>query len=244
MQMPHPPWRNLYHFALLCVPAISQSTPTAILPQSLRVSIPQCGHSCLASFLSQTLSPELCSEQDTLDCICSRYSTTGFTVGELALACLRTACPPDIVQDVSPVYGICEGRIGSVTAFHDVITVASLLPTTASTSSKERLATVQPRIQDERQSSHPQDDNFSDLIFCDYRSYSFCRIHYSHRWSFAILFDDNTSTKRGAHPKSIVNDNSDCGPHIGRRGSFHPNTWSSGCDVPAPARKVKGGDGE
>jgi len=97
------------------------STPNS-LPQALQQNVPQCAQSCLRSSLDERF-PVACSGQESLQCLCSRYSNAGESLGEVALGCIYLSCPMEDAQaSLSSTYGICLGQKDAVMPTKSVLT--------------------------------------------------------------------------------------------------------------------------
>jgi hypothetical protein len=79
-----------------------------------------------------------CSGQDSIQCLCSRYSNGGDSLGEVALGCVFSGCSM-VDQGVASAYNVCLGQKDAVMPTRTVLTVvASSAPRTTSTSSLSR----------------------------------------------------------------------------------------------------------
>lgn len=104
------------------------------LPKRLDDIVPTCAEPCVNSYISQYWVPGRCSNSTDFGCLCSRYSQSGYTVGEIALACVSSSCPQAQPAQVSQIYNVCGGQSGAVTATHTILTVL-VSPTPSSTTS-------------------------------------------------------------------------------------------------------------
>lgn len=59
-----------------------------------------------------------------MECLCSRYSSTGFTLGEIGLGCVYSECL-DVDERAANVYRICDGVFSAVVPTHEKLTVLS-----------------------------------------------------------------------------------------------------------------------
>ncbi|KAF2453622.1 hypothetical protein BDY21DRAFT_355553 [Lineolata rhizophorae] len=124
--------RHLYIIFLSLAAALPQQDSSPALPSSLQSSdIPRCAQSCLGSAIYDTFSLA-CSTSPGIDCLCSEYSTRGFTLGEAALSCVLSDCLPDD-QDIF-VYNICDSRSEAAVPTHDTLTVTTTPRGTPATS--------------------------------------------------------------------------------------------------------------
>jgi hypothetical protein len=105
-------------------------------PQSyaaeLQDSVPRCAQQCLTSYITQDY---YCPRQDA-DCLCSHYSSRGYTLGELAVICLEQYCQDTSTAEKWAAYTLCNSRTRAVSPTHSTLT----LPATTAT----RLATSRP----------------------------------------------------------------------------------------------------
>ncbi|KAH7384365.1 hypothetical protein DE146DRAFT_668431 [Phaeosphaeria sp. MPI-PUGE-AT-0046c] len=133
----------LRHFKRLCItsatliaasPLATVAPKSSSLPTALQKSVPQCAQSCLQASLAAKF-PVACSGQETIQCLCSRYSNSGESLGEVALGCVYSACSVDDPMGAA-AYNVCLGQKDAVMPTNRVLTVvASNTPRTASTSS-------------------------------------------------------------------------------------------------------------
>ncbi|KAI9678054.1 MAG: hypothetical protein M1817_005998 [Caeruleum heppii] len=94
------------------------------LPDELVSLIPSCGQPCLASFISSSWPS--CSSTDSIDCLCRSTSTSGYTLGERAVQCVASGCPPTLERrTMRSIYGICEGRPDARPNTHSTLTATS-----------------------------------------------------------------------------------------------------------------------
>ncbi|KZM24748.1 uncharacterized protein EKO05_0005291 [Ascochyta rabiei] len=122
----------LSHFIRLCI--ISASLITAVphnvvptvtsvpasLPSQLQQNVPSCAHSCIRSSLSERF-PIACTAQDDIGCLCSRYSTIGESLGEVALGCVYAACGK--IDAAASAYNVCLGQRNAVLPTKTALTV-------------------------------------------------------------------------------------------------------------------------
>ncbi|OCL10392.1 hypothetical protein AOQ84DRAFT_217727 [Glonium stellatum] len=125
-------FNRLVIFSSTLIAALPQHpTSTSLhtsLPSSLQSSIPACAQPCVASSLYDQF-PLSCTSQGDLNCLCSHYSTSGLSLGEVALGCLYAACPSEPGSLTATVYNICLGQRNAVEPTHSALTVTAL-PTT------------------------------------------------------------------------------------------------------------------
>jgi hypothetical protein len=117
------------------------STPTSTsLPSALQRSVPSCAQSCLQASLAEKF-PVACTGQEGIQCLCSRYSNNGESLGEVALGCVYSGCSM-VDQGVASAYNVCLGQRDAVMPTKSVLTVvASSAPRTSSMSSSKAIAT-------------------------------------------------------------------------------------------------------
>lgn len=99
------------------------------LPQALQAAVPLCAQPCVASNIQQGYLSSTCTSAGNIHCLCSHYSSSGFTLGEISLSCLRENCPESTFGNSGALYGICSGHEVAVSATHSTLT----LPATATT---------------------------------------------------------------------------------------------------------------
>ena len=83
------------------------------LPTALTNVIPDCASCCVESFISDNYPISTCPNDLDLDCLCTNTTPSGLTLGQAALACLRSGCP-DGGSDPLTLYNICSGVPGAI----------------------------------------------------------------------------------------------------------------------------------
>ena len=117
------------------------SVPTT-LPIEIQQDVPSCAHSCIRTSLSERF-PVACTAQGDIECLCSRYSTKGESLGEVALGCVYASCGS--IDTAASAYNVCLGQKNAVLPTKTALTVvpsstsstpsrSSTLPTTTLTS--------------------------------------------------------------------------------------------------------------
>lgn len=137
-------------FVILASPLQAAPTVTSTpqsLPPALQQNVPSCAQSCLRASLNERF-PVACSGQESLHCLCSRYSTMGESLGEVALGCIYLSCSiEDNKESLSSAYGICLGQKDAVMPTKSALTYVVTSPTrTATPSSMQSVATTTPTI--------------------------------------------------------------------------------------------------
>jgi hypothetical protein len=140
----------LRHFKRLCItsatliaasPLATVVSKATSLPSALQQAVPSCAQSCLQASLAEKF-PVACSGQDSIQCLCSRYSNGGDSLGEVALGCVISGCSM-VDQGVASAYNVCLGQRDAVMPTKTVLTVvASSAPSTTSTPSSKTVATT------------------------------------------------------------------------------------------------------
>jgi hypothetical protein len=122
------------------------STPSA-LPDALQKAVPSCAQSCLRASLDERFAVA-CSGQEGIQCLCSRYSSMGESLGEVALGCMYLSCSKaDIQNSADSAYGVCLGQKDAVMPTKTALTyVVTSAPSTTSTPSTKSAATNAPTI--------------------------------------------------------------------------------------------------
>lgn len=119
---------------------------TVALPAKLLSSIPTCAQSCVSTEVTEFLVPSECNNSDDAACLCSHYSTSGFTLGEFVLGCMIEHCPQDVVNASGHQgYSLCSSYSNAAVPTHSVLTMTtSYQPTTSTPSSQTTQPTAIP----------------------------------------------------------------------------------------------------
>ncbi len=99
-------------------------------------AVPVCARFCLQKFIAESFPVSICSSQQNLECLCTRKSTSGYTLGEGALRCVALACLNETVRDAA-AYGICSGIRNALPNTHGTITATVVPATRATTASMD-----------------------------------------------------------------------------------------------------------
>ncbi|KAI8932159.1 hypothetical protein NX059_011042 [Plenodomus lindquistii] len=102
----------------------------------LQQHVPSCAQSCVRSSLDDRF-PVACTAQEDVDCLCSHYSNTGESLGEVAVGCVYASCSS--LDRIDSAYGICLGRQEAVKPTKTALTytvIASSTPRPTSLSSQ------------------------------------------------------------------------------------------------------------
>ncbi|KAJ8105841.1 hypothetical protein OPT61_g9938 [Boeremia exigua] len=168
----------LSHVKRLCIISASliaaaphNATPTVTLtpsglPTELQQDLPSCAHSCIRQSLSEHF-PVACTAQGDIQCLCSRYSRIGESLGEVALGCVYASC--ESIDTAALAYNVCLGQKNAVLPTKTALTVVpsrassrtSQAATSASTSSTR--ATITPITKTTLQTQV----SFSQSVFVD-----------------------------------------------------------------------------
>ena len=101
----------LYFF--LPLPILAGQPSTASLPPAVAQAIPTCASTCVQSFIADEFPTSICSFPQDLDCLCTKNSKFGFTLGEGSLRCVITDCSglgvPLSEQQELQAYSVCTG---------------------------------------------------------------------------------------------------------------------------------------
>jgi len=144
----------LSHFKRLCVtsatliaasPLATVVSRSTSLPAVLQQGVPSCAQSCLQASLAEKF-PVACSGQEGVQCLCSRYSNNGESLGEVALGCVYSSC--SMAEKAAPsAYNVCLGQRDAVIPTKTALTiVATSAPRTSSTSSSSTRSVATPTI--------------------------------------------------------------------------------------------------
>lgn len=102
------------------------------LPDQLQTAVPSCAQSCISAYITQEYGA--CAADDYL-CLCSQYSSSGFTLGELAYGCLSISCDEQtVLQDEQDLWNICYADVDAVDSTHTISLVLPSRTLTATTS--------------------------------------------------------------------------------------------------------------
>lgn len=99
---------------------------TVALPAKLLQTIPICAQECVSSAVVLSFVPEQCKSTTDGACLCSNYSTSGFTFGEVVLGCVYSSCSAG-VRNASEhdAFNVCSAYTKTVTATHAVLTLTT-----------------------------------------------------------------------------------------------------------------------
>jgi hypothetical protein len=89
--------------------------------------IPSCAESCLQASIQSSFS---CQNSLSLSCLCTNPSSSGLTLGELAIQCSVANCPGISEAQLQLAYGICVSISGAQQPTHKIITASVQIPTT------------------------------------------------------------------------------------------------------------------
>ena len=129
--MDHLLWPFLYFlFPLL---SLAGQPSTVSLDRSLIDRIPLCAQACVESFILEEFPISFCSPLQDLECLCTRNSVSGFTLGEGSFRCIASSCVDRDLSSDWMVYGICSGINGAKPMTHKTLTAAQPTPTPPST---------------------------------------------------------------------------------------------------------------
>lgn len=102
------------------------------LPSSIANTVPYCAQGCLSSYIDTQFQ---CTSTD-LACLCSRYSTTGYTLGEFAYGCLVVSCTNPSDETKKTLYDdLCDNQQSIVSPTHSALSLPPLPTATSSASS-------------------------------------------------------------------------------------------------------------
>ena len=98
---------------------LSKATRSTTLPPQLQRSVPQCAQQCLLHYINQEYN---CPDNE-LACLCDRYSSEGFTLGELAYICLTQTCQHESTAEQKKAYFVCNSNSQAVGPTHATLTL-------------------------------------------------------------------------------------------------------------------------
>jgi hypothetical protein len=111
------------------------SIPTT-LPTELQQDVPSCAHSCIRTALSERF-PVVCTAPADIKCLCSRYSTIGESLGEVALGCVYASCGS--IEFAASAYNVCLGQKNAVLPTKTALTV---VPSSTSSTTRTSIAST------------------------------------------------------------------------------------------------------
>ncbi len=129
MQFFHSIPMALHIWPLLCLlfPLSSSAGPLSTvssLSPFLTALVPACAHGCLRSFVADSFPSSTCRHPFDLECVCTRDSKTGLTLGEGALRCLASACSKNstAISKAVLVYEACSQFPNAKQMTHQTLT--------------------------------------------------------------------------------------------------------------------------
>ncbi|RMY58910.1 hypothetical protein D0865_02365 [Hortaea werneckii] len=101
------------------------------LPRELQDIVPFCAQQCLHTYISYQY-----GSCNGLSCLCSEYSSEGYTLGELGFICLQSACSSIPQAKQEDVYGVCSAAAHAAMATHSTLTLPATTASSYSFASK------------------------------------------------------------------------------------------------------------
>ncbi|KAM0333281.1 hypothetical protein ACHAQA_001942 [Verticillium albo-atrum] len=99
--------------------------------------VPDCASECLVSFLNDNFADTSCDTTTSLECLCAKTGTTGFTIGEGAVQCIEAeqsigSCSVGEVDQntVDTAYFMCSDQPGAAQPTHTAIEAIFVIPAT------------------------------------------------------------------------------------------------------------------
>ena len=92
------------------------------------VLVPLCAQDCLQKLITTSFAHSACASSD-LQCLCTKRSASGFTLGEGATQCVA-GCPQPAASDYENAYDLCSGIPNAALATHKTITASMASPST------------------------------------------------------------------------------------------------------------------
>lgn len=126
-------WPLLYIF----FPQSALAGPRSMvsLPPHVAKVVPRCAQQCLESFVAYNFPRNVCRNQQHLDCLCSRKSVSGLTLGEGALQCAASDCSTQVLRTSElEVYDLCKGISSARPRTYGTLTATRALVTTIASS--------------------------------------------------------------------------------------------------------------
>ncbi|POS80278.1 hypothetical protein DHEL01_v201328 [Diaporthe helianthi] len=117
--------------------ASTSATTGLDLGSDITAFIPSCARACVESFIEVNFEPDLCGSSPSLQCLCSRTGSTGYTLGEGAVQCIVAensirACEGMSAgsDTVANAYAMCNNQPSAVPATHATIIATLIVPPT------------------------------------------------------------------------------------------------------------------
>lgn len=98
----------------------TSASPTP--PNPFQSAVPACAQPCFQASISGEF-PVACTSPAIPSCLCTRYSISGATLGELALGCLYASCTAVNGSHITAAYNICLERTGAVPGTQTALTI-------------------------------------------------------------------------------------------------------------------------
>ncbi|WPH02432.1 Hypothetical protein R9X50_00529600 [Acrodontium crateriforme] len=103
----------------------------AMLPSEVQSAVPTCAQSCVSTYISEQY--DSCTNTD-FSCMCTQYSSQGYTLGEFAYICLQLDCPQASQSTEASLYNICTAQANAVSPTHSTLTIPATSITASVTS--------------------------------------------------------------------------------------------------------------
>ncbi|KAI8957394.1 hypothetical protein F5Y11DRAFT_90445 [Daldinia sp. FL1419] len=111
-------FESLARCLLIWITLSARVTAGAKLGDDITALVPTCAQPCLESFVVANYQPTDCTQNPTLQCMCSEQSHSGYTIGEGALQCISTEAQR----------GICNKKDIAGTVKRDAYLMCSNVP--------------------------------------------------------------------------------------------------------------------
>lgn len=134
-------WSLLYIF----IPQLALAGPRSMVSLSPQVAkiVPHCAQQCLKSFIAHNFPRNVCRNQQHLDCLCSRKSVSGLTLGEGALQCAASVCSFEVLQESKvDVYELCEDVSSARPMTYGTLTATRAYVSTITSSTSSHIHTM------------------------------------------------------------------------------------------------------
>ena len=120
---------------------------TTFLSSQFSGLIAICARSCLEVFITTSFPTTTCADRYNINCLCTRESQTGFTLGEGAVRCIVSDCSTQQISDIAAAYGVCASIPGAKPMTHSTITATMANPTTIIFDTHNNLLTTETAVQ-------------------------------------------------------------------------------------------------
>ncbi|KAI9374299.1 hypothetical protein BJX61DRAFT_319476 [Aspergillus egyptiacus] len=109
---------------------LTQGTHTTVV--SLLDLMPKCASKCVESFITTEYPRDACAKGCDLSYLCTKNTTSGYTLGEAALRCSLSMCSMEVATSFD-TYSICNSVPGALPRTHPTIVATIMSPVDSTT---------------------------------------------------------------------------------------------------------------